>query len=1073
MKSEYHNTVQEGGTPHGSLAFLSSFQQLPVQVGSNRHTMLFLVSGFLLLLVSLGCVLLPSSYMMLALFVIAGISILALLRPQLALLLTFACAGLPSLLFPLPGHNLHLVEPAVVFLLLVVGLRRPIAHIGPPHVLAVLFLALAFISFAHVPEFSTNGSIYGADKRLLALLVIFVAFFCGSFLSTEVWGTTTLLATILLVSLPLYIIGFMQALGLHPVPLLEARGAINPHLAQGRLWGPFPWSVNFGMYLGNLLAIAVVCWLRGKQRCLRLFGCVMTIATVLEIIGSGTRSAALAAAVITIIAFIITRRFKLLLCTLALVSIASYTFLNKVQILFTHDATSTDNRLLIWRAALTLIHNNLWLGIGLQQFHYYYAQLVVGQAAQLGVQGIHPHEQYLEWALESGILWPVTGALLLLSILFSCARAYRIADDAQRSLLLAALLAIVSTIIIGFFDAPLDQLEGSVFLFLLAGLAVGYAETRPSKKAGQLFCKQPAPPVTERNVKHELLTRQKGQAQEGDISIRTPVTSTGLDIMTRGAYTEYRCSEQVENSSPDTHKTGRAIVLQLLSWSIPLPCIFFTTVLLTRYLGPIQYGEYSLTFPFLTLFALVSGTGMDQVLIRQLSRQPRGAWGMELSYALGTRLVSTLLSAGTAVIVACLLPIAVEQRILFLLGSVALLFSFSFNGVRIIFSHGFRVEQRVGFLSLLESVNRLFTAGLMGLVVLLHLSLVWAYVLLVYTDLPMFLIQAYVASKRFGICLRFSWARFRAHMLGGLALLGHQTLVLLAGQVDLGILMMLSGLANVGTYALASRLIDPLIAIANAYTNGLYPLFCTTFIEDRERFTYVVYRAMRILALAVIPLAVAVNVAAGTIVSMLGGQHFSQATGAVQLLIWAMVATFLNLVGERACTAAQMEKRIPFVTAASTIINIFANLVLVPRWSITGAALATLMSEGIALCLYLFLLGRCLRVAPLIAMLFLVGLANLPAWLFLYWQRTLPLALALPAAFLLTFVIYLVGRLLVRQDVITIRRMLLARQQNVPVHSSIATTDTPGTQTSLSPDAIADCPTRTFSRIHIFKRRFS
>jgi hypothetical protein len=70
-------------------------------------------------------------------------------------------------------------------------------------------------------------------------------------------------------------------------------------------------------------------------------------------------------------------------------------------------------------------------------------------------------------------------------------------------------------------------------------------------------------------------------------------------------------------------KTGRAIIIQLLFWGIAIPIIFPMTALLTRYLGPVRYGEYSFTLSFLAVFALFSGTGMDPLIIRQLSRQLR------------------------------------------------------------------------------------------------------------------------------------------------------------------------------------------------------------------------------------------------------------------------------------------------------------------------------------------------------------------------------------------------------------------------------------------------------------------
>lgn len=759
---------------------------------AEPQRLLLAAFGILLLVISLGCAMIPAPLVAIALLAVPGVSVLALLRPRIALLLLVACAGLPAFVLPLPGHNMHLVEPVSLLCLCIVLIRHPPGYLRLAHLLAFVFLAIAVISFIHVPQFASASNSYSSDKQLLALCIVFSVFFSSTFLAQYIGNISSFLTTVLLVSLPLYLVGLAQSVGLRLPAQLEAPGAYDLKLSQGRLWGPFPWSVNFGMYLVNLFAVALVCWLLGTHRYDRLIGCVMTLATALEIIGCGTRSVAIAAGVILILSFVVTRHVKLLFSMIALSAGMCIPFFAQLLSLFSHDETSTDNRLFIWHEALVLITTHPWIGIGLQQFPRYYAQLIVSRATQLGPEGIHPHQQYLEWAMESGILWCIVGILLLVSIMFTCWHAYHTAQRGQQMLLLAAALAILANSIIGFFDAPLDQLEGPIFLLMLAGLASGCIDHPDSRSS------------------------QARRSSRLPIPRAAPLAAPEYNIR---AVLPKRASP-ISTKTPDTRKTGRSIVLQLLAWAIPLPLIFPMTAMLTRYLGPVQYGEYSLTFPFLTIFALLSGSGMDVLLIRQLSCQARDEWSAILSYATGTRLLSTLLSTFLAAVVAVIVPISSEERNLFLLGSVSLLFSFSFNGLRIIYAHGFRAEQQIGILSLLETVNRVCTALLVALAVLLHLSLLWAYVLLVYSDLPAFLLLAYVASKRFGIRIRFSLQRFREHMSGGFPLVGQNVLTLLCGQFDLFVLMLVTGPLNVGIYALASRVIDPLSAIAVAYVNG-------------------------------------------------------------------------------------------------------------------------------------------------------------------------------------------------------------------------------------------------------------
>jgi O-antigen/teichoic acid export membrane protein/O-antigen ligase len=1011
----------------------NSTRSLWLLAGARWQTKLSILFGLLLMLVVLGCTMGPSPLLAVGLLIGIALCVGALLRPRFAILMTFACAGMPSLLLPLPGHTAHLLEPPLLLCVLIILLRRPDLRLRFPHLLALAFVAISIISFIHVPEVAANA--YSADKRLLTLIVVVVAFFCGTFLARYIKNTTSFLISILLTNIPLYLIGLAQFLGLHLASFLEASGAQDPKIAQGRLWGPFSWSSTFAIYLINLFAIALSCWLLGTSRRYRLIGMVMTIATALAIIGSGTRSVAIVASGLTIVTFVITRRCKTLLMTM-LLSILAIVFTSGALLpRFLHDPSSIANRFLLWNEAVTLIVLHPWIGIGLQQFRFYYAQLIVSSTAQLNAHGIVPHQQYLEWGVESGIFALIIGTLLLFSIAFACWRAYRSSTSDRRVLLLAAWLAVVANILIGFLDVPLDPVEGAVFLFLLVGLALGCAERLQKISSDKLYSLALPSSWRRRNVRAGAPTSEQAAGESALL--------------------------QLSPSIPSMHKTGRSVLVQLLLWGITIPIIFPVTALLARYLGPIQYGEYSLTFPFFTIFALLSGTGMDPLIIRLLSRQPRSQWSDILSYAAGTRLVSTMMSSVAAAVVAWILPISTEQRSLFLVGCGALLFSFSFNGLRIIYSHGFRAEQRIETLSLLEMVNRIITAGLTLLIVLLRLPLFWSYVLLLYSDLPMFLLQVWLARRRFGIRLRFSLPRFREYMSGGLPMMGHNMLTLLSGQVDILLLMMMVGPLDVGIFALASRVTDPLISLALAYVNGVYPLLCRRFEDGRESFARVFHEATRILAQIIIPLAFLVCLEAKWIVALLGGQQFADAVVAVQLLMWAMVATFFNQLCERACMAANLERRIPLVTITASLLNLAANLILIPRLQVAGAGIAAIMSEFIGLCLFTALLKAHINLLPTIRMIVLALVSNLPTLLFLLWQENTTPLLTLPVAFLLTVVAYIVTRTLTLKDIAMIWHFLSGRRRTAISYSlSRAVTMT-------AAQDITACPTFILPRIHI------
>jgi O-antigen/teichoic acid export membrane protein len=732
------------------------------------------------------------------------------------------------------------------------------------------------------------------------------------------------------------------------------------------------------------------------------------------------------------------------------------TLFNSVAPLFAHDQSSVANRLFLWREALGLIITHPWIGIGLQQFYAYYDQLIIAPSNALNPHGISVHNQYLELALESGIFWLLAALLFLCGVLYTCWRTYYLAHREQQVLLLAAILGLVANMFIGCFDVPLDKVEGSVVLLMLVGLALGYTEP------------------LRHGARHFSATTSGGRG--GGLPLRRRVISS---ISAIWHYLSSRQEERVSSSdaAPSAQKTVRSIILQLVCWGLTGPILLPVTALLTRYLGPVQYGEYGFTLPFLAACALLGGTGMDPLIIRLLSRQARGEWSDTLSYAAGSRFFLTALSISAISLLVLLLPFSTEQRNLLLCGCLSLFFNFSYNGLRSIYSHGFRAEQRITPLILLETTDRLLTAAMVVAAVLLHLPLLWSYILIIYADLPCCIALMLIARRRFGIHLRLSLQHLREHVMSSLALTGYDALALLTEQADVVLLMLFTGPLNVGLYALAIRISDPLLSIAYIYVNGIYPLLCSTFEERHEQFVAFYKEAMRIISLAVIPPSIFVSVQADAIVSLVGGQHFVAAAIVVQLLMWATAIIFYSQLSVRCCMAANMERWIPYVAGVAVLVNLLGNLVLIPRWQAVGAGIASLISELLALVLFTFLLRRHVQILPTLGVVLKVVLGNGLMLAFLCWQRHASLLLTAPVAALLTITGCFITRACSWRDVQMIRRFLFTRlhvrNNTEPISRSASIMSSPIPDLPAISDApsqlqdIADYPTLILPRIRV------
>ncbi|HET8842608.1 MAG TPA: oligosaccharide flippase family protein, partial [Ktedonobacteraceae bacterium] len=710
---------------------------------------------------------------------------------------------------------------------------------------------------------------------------------------------------------------------------------------------------------------------------------------------------------------------------------------------FVHGDASTTNRLILWQVALKLILSNPWIGIGLEQFPTYYARLIFSQADKLNPAGISVHNQYLELGLEGGIFWLIVGVLLLCSIVYLCWKAYKSATHPQRMLLLTTIVIIVSYLEICFADVPLDKPEGAIVLFLLAGMALGSLEQRPRFVYGPLNLGLSAQPSAIGAVQG-LLKPMTGYfkayrpAARLTLSLPTPYMRAarsarlydGLLLepipgdlqITRSLPSLGRLL--VPEALPQAPRTGRAVIIQLLSWAVAIPIIFPTTALLTHYLGPDQYGVYSFTIPFMTVCALFTMTGMDSWLVRQLSQQKRARWSETIGYTSGARLCTSLAISGLAALIIVFLPLSYEQRVLLLLGAGTLTFSFSYNCLRGIYEDGFVAEQQVSGISLLSTLNRIITAGLIALAVFLHLSLIWTYFLVTYSDLPFFLFLHFYTRRHFQTRLRFSLRYTWKILRESIAFTGYDALSLLSGQADMLLLLPMAGSLSVGIYALALRLTNPLISIAYIYVGSVYPVLCAGFEKGREEFSKLYHESTRILALGTIPMTIFIVVEAPAIISLLAGDTFAAAVWPTRFLMLSVALVFFSQLTLRACMAMHKERLILLISVVTLAITLLGNTVLIARWQATGASITAVLAELISLSLLLALIARQIHLWKTLGTVLLILLSNLPGLGLLLWPSHLsPLILA-PAFVALTFMGYLVTRTLTRQDMLMVLQIV-------------------------------------------------
>ncbi len=157
-------------------------------------------------------------------------------------------------------------------------------------------------------------------------------------------------------------------------------------------------------------------------------------------------------------------------------------------------------------------------------------------------------------------------------------------------------------------------------------------------------------------------------------------------------------------------------------------------------------------------------------------------------------------------------------------------------------------------------------------------------------------------------------------------------------RLDALLVNAMAGNAGAGLYGVAVTAAELLLWVPNAVANVLYPHIAAASKHDPRRYaSAAVGASVYVVSLGAIVLAIA----GPTLLTLLFGTAFRTSAGALWWLLPGMVA----LAGCRTLSAAVNGLGHPECTAAATLVGtgltVTADLLLVPRWGIRGAAAAS------------------------------------------------------------------------------------------------------------------------------------
>ncbi len=389
--------------------------------------------------------------------------------------------------------------------------------------------------------------------------------------------------------------------------------------------------------------------------------------------------------------------------------------------------------------------------------------------------------------------------------------------------------------------------------------------------------------------------------------------------------------------------------------------IFSTDIVLAHLLGPAAKGRFTLVLLFSQLAALLVGWGMDNALGNVAGRDTRSA---RAGFA-NAVIWSAVVGGFTVVLSGWLYGLPTDTRphgplVALVPNLSAAQFTYAALAIpgELFFSIGLFAllgRRRIGAYSAIRLLRRLLLlVGVVGAALIASLSLDVALVVNLGTLVLTAVAIAWAASRDGVAGLRPSAGLLEEELRFGSRVLPGAVAERLQFRADSFIVNAVVGVRATGIYSVTSGLAETLWYVPNALGTVMFSRAVDPA-ADAGRIAAVLTRTTIVVALVS---AIPAFAFGPRLVRLVYGSAFSDAGVALRLILPGIVAYSIVAVLSRYIVGRGRPGTGTMILVIGLVLNIVANLVLVPRYGINGAAMSSSISYGLTAIVTLLVFRR-------------------------------------------------------------------------------------------------------------------
>ncbi|WP_121812098.1 flippase [Mucilaginibacter kameinonensis] len=364
-----------------------------------------------------------------------------------------------------------------------------------------------------------------------------------------------------------------------------------------------------------------------------------------------------------------------------------------------------------------------------------------------------------------------------------------------------------------------------------------------------------------------------------------------------------------------------------------------------RYLGPQSFGKLNYATALVALMSALSTLGLDQIIIKKVIDHPESNF-----FFIGTAFFLRVFG-GIISLCICCLYVAIsdsDKNLLLITFIVSLSPIFSCFDV---IDYDFQAKLQSRKTVIAKNGAFIISSVVKALFIIKGFSLVIIVVAIVSESfLAIFGLIIFYKLKNL-LLWRLKFSLVKQLLIECWPLMLSSIIVLFYMRVDQIMLDNLAGHKAVGEYSVSVRVTELWYFIPMILTSTLYPKL-VKMKDNKDSYYKLVLLLLKILFFISFSISIVVNSFSVEIVNMLFGKVYREAAFALNISIWTGIFVFWGVGINNILVIENLNIHNFRKSILGLILNVTLNFILIPRYGINGAAIATLISQFFASYLY-------------------------------------------------------------------------------------------------------------------------